>query len=121
MIKLLFPFAFLFILTTSCSKDIAPNPDDIIANCDSTSITYNIHIKPILDNSCALSGCHDALMQYGGYDFSDYPNAKRSMTSYTLDCINHRNGASPMPYQASKLSDSLIVQIETWVATGYCE
>ena len=51
----------LILLSAACSKDIGPNPDLIVKTssaCD--SITFTKHIKPIVTNYCAVSGCHEA-------------------------------------------------------------
>lgn len=111
---------FGILLMASCSKDKAPDPNSIVAVCDSTSVSYNRNIKQILDNNCALSGCHDAGTHYNGYDFSNYTSSKD--INHAMDNIHQINGAIPMPPSpANKLPDSLISQIEIWVANGYCE
>lgn len=114
-------YAILFLsilLFASCTKDKAIDPGTIVGNCDSTSITYNKHIKQILENNCALSGCHDAATKQSGFNFSNYTDSKQIYRA--LDNINDRNGAILMP-TFGKMPDSLITQIETWVANGYCE
>lgn len=114
-------YAILFLcilLFASCNKDKAIDPSTIVGNCDSTSVTYNNHIKQILENNCALSGCHDAATKQSGFNFSNYTDSKQIYRA--LDNINDRNGALLMP-TFGKMPDSLITQIETWVANGYCE
>lgn len=104
-------------LLFSCSKDKAIDPNSIITECDSTAVSYNRNIKQILDNNCALSGCHNSITKQSGFDYSNYTGAKQVYRA--LDNINHRNGALLMP-TFGKMPDSLIVQIEDWVANNYC-
>lgn len=45
----------------ACTKDIGQSPDLVekqINGCD--TITFTKHIKPIITNYCATSGCHQA-------------------------------------------------------------
>lgn len=50
---------------SACDKKVGKIPDSEPAekiNCD--TITYTKHIKTIMDESCALSGCHDGTNPY---------------------------------------------------------
>ena len=42
---------------TNCTTDKLPEPIPPTF-CDTTITSYNLNIKPIIDNSCAYSGCH---------------------------------------------------------------
>ncbi|HZV43970.1 MAG TPA: hypothetical protein VFF90_05810 [Saprospiraceae bacterium] len=106
-------FCFIFFLA-ACSKD----PDPVI-DCTGLTPTYNADIKPILDASCALSGCHDAITHQNGYDFSSYgPASEASKNGRFLGAIQHKSGYTAMPYNMAKLSNDHVQQLTCWVETG---
>ncbi len=65
---------FVVILAISCKKDEGDSID-----CAGITPTYTADIKPILDASCAKSGCHDAITKANNYDFSAYGTAVPSV------------------------------------------
>ena len=101
------------VLLVKCSKDKAPNN-----TCTPSSITYTATVKPIMDDNCATSGCHDASTKQSGYDFSSYTATKAGITK-GLCCIKE-DGCVLMP-PSGKLADSLITVIRDWSAGGQCE
>ncbi len=101
------------VFLVKCSKDKAPNN-----TCTSSSVTYTATIKPIMDDNCATSGCHDASTKQSGYDFSTYAGTKAGITK-GLCCIKE-DGCVLMP-PSGKLADSLITVISSWSAGGQCE
>jgi len=50
----LLPLLFLFI--SSCTTDELPEPDP--TDCAGPTPTYDVEIRPIIEASCAYSGCH---------------------------------------------------------------
>ena len=105
-------------MLVKCSKDKAPDPNINTSTCDSTSVSYNKHIKTILDNNCATSGCHDATTKRSGYDFSDYLSSKAGITPAL--CNINDNGCTVMP-PSGKMADSLITKIQSWKDGGFCQ
>ena len=83
-----FLFVSMMILQESCTHDpfipdmMDENPIDtmtmdttIIAEpCDTTIIYFNTEILPILNGSCAFSGCHDASTASDGVILDNYEN-----------------------------------------------
>lgn len=53
----------------ACSADKLPPPKPAELDCDVTDISYNAHVKGILDANCEVSGCHDdqSLSSFGDY------------------------------------------------------
>ncbi|MEL6140508.1 MAG: hypothetical protein AAFQ37_09145 [Bacteroidota bacterium] len=47
---------FLILLLNSCTADELPEPDP--ADCNGPTPTYEMDIRPIIEASCAYSGCH---------------------------------------------------------------
>ncbi len=114
------PTAVLFCLLTalmvlaSCGKDPADMSD-----CSGQSPTYTAEIKPILDASCAKSGCHDATTAQNGVNLSTYASASAvSQQSRFLGVIQHKAGFPPMPKDGSKLPNSQIELLTCWVQNG---
>jgi cytochrome c553 len=87
--------------------------------CSGTTPTYTADIKPILDASCASSGCHSASSKAQGYDLSSYAGAVNGASKAAfLGSIQHKSGYSAMPKGASKLSDAALTKIACWVQNG---
>lgn len=55
--RLLLVLATYFIFTFGCTSDELPEPSGL-ANCVDTTPTYETNVRPIIDNTCAYSGCH---------------------------------------------------------------
>jgi len=47
----------IFISLLRCTTDKTPI-NNSIDDCENIIATYDLNIKPIIDNSCALGGCH---------------------------------------------------------------
>lgn len=109
----------LMCIAVSCSNN---NKEDILAEldpCDTTSTSYSLEIKPILDQFCNTAGCHNATSVASGYNFEDY-NVVQSAALGTrfLGTIRHESGFSPMPKGSDKLTDCQIQKIEVWISKG---
>jgi cytochrome c553 len=102
------------IFLLSCGKDTVGPVD-----CTGVTPTYTTGVRTILDASCAKSGCHDAITQEQGMDFSSYDNAKvASQNGRFVGAIQHKGGFIAMPQNAAKLSDDKIQQLTCWVENG---
>ncbi len=130
MRKTFFAFA-LFTLTLvftaiSCSKD-KDSGVDYAANADCTGVddaanSYTAAIKPILDGSCAIAGCHDAVTAAEGIDLSSYAASKNAFEKKQVLCsIHHGSGCTPMPQGADQLSAATIKLIDCWVKNDYVQ
>ena len=103
------------IILAACSKD-DPEPN---GDCTGLTPTYNTGIKTILDASCAIPACHDAITHQNGYDFSSYePASVASMSGRFVGAIQHSDGFVAMPHNLPKLSDDKIQQLTCWVENG---
>lgn len=86
------------------------------STCDSTSVTYNATIAPIIQTNC--SGCHSNSLASGGYNFSNHAGLAVVVHNGKLvGAISHRPGFVAMP-QGGKLSDCQIALIKKWVRGG---
>jgi cytochrome c553 len=104
------------ILIFSCSKE---NEEDLNGGttCNSTNMTYTANIKPILQSFCF--GCHGNGLSQNGVNFDTYAGVKAVVDNGKLiGAITHASGFSPMPKNASKLSDCDINKIQDWISRG---
>jgi hypothetical protein len=119
LISLLF-IASLFLIQmsqSSCSNDKLPDPATISnPACDSIQISYDSQIKPIIDNSCAFVGCHNANSPFG--DMTDYAN----MSFYLNDNFFKKRVVDIMDMpEGDMLSPEDFDLVECWVSKGYPE
>jgi len=91
-------------------------------NCDTIStMSYQTHIKPILNNSCgANNNCHNTSGAGGGVILENYSGVKSAVnTGKLISAITWDGNASQMPKGSpSKLSDCSIAKIQKWVDAG---
>lgn len=85
--------------------------------CDTTNVTFNAVIKPIIQNKC--QGCHQGTSPGGGVNLSTYLGVQGSaIDGSLLGSIQHSAGWSAMPKNTSKLPDCDITKIRIWVNAG---
>ena len=103
-----------FVSIISCGKD-----EETKADCTGVAATYTNGVSTILNNSCALSGCHEGINLGGGIDLSTYATAKSaSLNGKVLQSIKHESGAKAMPQGGGKLTDETIKIVECWIQNG---
>ena len=99
---------------SSCKKEAVD-----IFDCAGLTPTYTADIKPILDVSCAKSGCHNAATAKKGVNLSNYASASAvSQEARFLGAIQHKQGYAKMPDDGPKLADSKIELLTCWVQAG---
>ena len=104
----------IFLMNTGCD-----NGSDDPLDCTGLSPGYTADIKPILDASCAKSGCHDAITAQNGVNLSTYLTASViSQQERFLGVINHRPGFPAMPFNEEKLPNHHIQLLTCWVENG---
>ena len=105
----------VFIILVACGDDPPVDPLD----CTGISPTYTTDVKPILDASCAKSGCHDAITVQNGVDLSNYATASViSQEPRFLGVIQHQAGFPQMPFDGAKLPGPQIRTLKCWVENG---
>ncbi len=89
-------------------------PGQQSGTCDTTNITYNLTIKPILDNYC--NGCHSS----GSFNFSTYSSLSSYLGTNSQKFLGNINYTTVqlMP-PSGKLNDCYLNQIRIWIAAGY--
>lgn len=85
-----------------------------VEECDTTNITYNGTVFPILKAKCLE--CHSGDAPGGNLDFNNYDHVAFIAESGALmGAINHELGYEPMPKDGGKLDDCSIDQIGIWI------
>lgn len=88
-------------------------------DCTGLIPTYTADIKPILDASCAKSGCHDAATAQEGVNLSTFASASAvSQEARFLGVIQHKNGYPKMPDDGQQLPASQVELLTCWVQAG---
>jgi len=99
-------FITTFILLSNCTRDqLAQSQVD----CDE-SVTYNTMIKPIIDNSCSYSGCHDGGAGIGPANYTRYDGMLKHLNSgsFRSRTIDQRDSPSlGMPPDMSVYEETL--------------
>lgn len=96
---------------SSCA-DKLPEPDTSL-DCATNPISYNSHVKGILDAKCNLSGCHDNNFQGTFGDFSTL-DATRMQDIYNRVVV-----VKNMP--PAGMSVELVDSVRCWSENGYLE
>ena len=110
------PVLLILVVVLSCSKK---NEEELSGGttCNSTNMTYDTNIKPILQSACF--SCHGNGLSQDGINFDTYAGVKAVADNGKLvGAITHASGFSPMPQSAPKLSDCNINKIKDWVNHG---
>ncbi len=112
----------LFVFITSCTKDKGSLPAPIVlSDSCTTSITYSQKISKIINNTCAIAGCH---VPSGYKDFSTYLTLKSELDAkgitYFLSRIKSGGGMPPSYTSGpTNISTCDYNKIETWLNQSY--
>ena len=112
----------IFSIGSSCYKD---NREDLYQNlntdnCVTDVVSFSAQIAPILNRSCALSGCHNAQSATAGVVLSNYSGAAQiASNGKLLQRISLANGEPALMPPMGKLPACDIALIEKWVVDGF--
>lgn len=91
--------------------------------------TYEEHIKPIIDNSCAYSGCHSGAdasewVPENSIDYTNYEGILANLESglFTARVLTVKNMPPDQfipPDKPTELSEEELELIKCWVESGY--
>lgn len=100
------------------ADEVTPQPGQPVA-CDTTNLSFTGDIAPIIQQNCAISGCHNTTTRAGGYNYTTYNGFMAPVQNgRLLGAINHLSGYVPMPQNMPKLSDCEILKITHWIEIG---
>ena len=109
---------FIFsMVSSSCSSD---NVEELFP-CDTTdTVSYSTFIQPLFEGSCGATStsCHQTGTVTSTVLLDSYDNVSAVDTARMLACMKHLPGAKPMPYNAPKLDDCIILKVEKWLHAG---
>lgn len=107
----------ILLLAEGCYYDKYENFE--VKGCDTTSVNYTTHIKPILDNSC--NNCHSGNSPSGGINLSNYSAVKdQGISGKLLGSVIWDGTASRMPQGSStRLDDCSLAKIRLWIKGNY--
>jgi hypothetical protein len=118
--RILISGIFLIIIAVSCYYDSEEFLYPQINNtCDTTNVTYNLSIKPIM-NSCLICHSNGAAASSGGsIKLEDYADVKSKVDDGHLwGALAQSSGYSPMPKDIGKLNDCDLSKIKVWIGHG---
>jgi len=103
----------LLIQIISCKKDKGKIPITSQSFCDSLQVKYSVHIQPVIQSQCAISGCHTSGASMG--DFTTYSGVKAKVDNGSFE--NRVLTLSNMP-PVGPLPDSTKKKIDCWLKAG---
>ena len=110
-------FLLLMILFTAGCKNY--NSEDLYPPCDTTRVTYNHDIHPIVTANCLP--CHTSINQFGGIILDTYQGALiPAQNGLLLKAVTHYPDPAivPMPKGGAKLPSCDISMFRQWIALG---
>lgn len=85
-------------------------------SCDTVLINYE-KVQPIFIANCVT--CHNLSFNNKQIILDNYANAvNAAQTGQLIKAVNHRPGATPMPYGLAKLPDCEVLKITMWIEKG---
>jgi hypothetical protein len=112
---------FLITVLTGCYQD---NREDLypVVSCDTAGITYSGFIAPLLNQSCAISTCHDNETAAQNMVLDNYAGIQEiAVNGKLVGSLTHAAGFYPMPKSANKFDDCTLLKIKKWVNDGALE
>lgn len=115
--NLTFLFVLAFLIANCTSSEVA-NDDPVVID-PTQKVTYEKDVKNIINNSCAVSGCHIGSNPPAGILLSTY-NQVRSQAENGNLIARMNNSSNPMP-PTGILPSSTRSVIDQWKADGFLE
>ncbi len=112
----LFLFALLSFLSFACSS---VSTDDLIIddNPSNGTITYTANVKTIIDQSCAVSGCHNSNGNAAGLIMETFDQVRNAVMNRGV-ISRMESTIAPMP-ASGNLPQPTIDIIKSWKDQGY--
>lgn len=104
------------IMVQSCDNNSLPEPTPPANDSCPDEISYESDVKPIITNSCAISGCHNG-DNGANVNWTVFANLQSKRLS-VKDRINRAQGTSGHMPAVGSLSAEQIATISCWVDQG---
>lgn len=101
-----------------CKKNNKETMYPATITCDTSAVTWTKDIQPIVNNSCALSGCHNSQSASGGHVLDSYNGVKEIVNNNLFLAVVE---SGEMPKDGKKLDDCSISKIRIWISNGALE
>lgn len=98
---------------TSCYYD---NEQELYGtgNCDTTEVSYNLDIKPIIDGNCI--SCHAPGGEQETAPILNYDDLKNYADN--MELVNRTSGSTILMPPSGKMNSCNVALIEAWVKQG---
>jgi mono/diheme cytochrome c family protein len=124
IINFSFLIVFFGLLLATCTKDktTARLINDPI--CDTNKVYYEIDIKPLITNNCAMSGCHNKEDRKKGYEFETYEGVMKAVTPNQPDeselykSLLATGGKRMPPAPAAQFNNDQLALVRRWIEQG---
>jgi hypothetical protein len=121
MNKVVFVVFVSFSILFSCSSDNSTGPSTGpstgIVDCTAPAPKFGADVNPIIQTSCALSGCHDSGSRDG--DYTSYAGVKNAADNGRLRSQIISGSMPPSNTKGPKtLSQREIQQVICWIGEG---
>jgi len=110
---------YFFILLLSASLYLGCGDDEVVEpDACTDTVSYATDITPIINNACAVAGCHVAGFPNGAYE--DYAGLKAAADNGSLRIQVVSTKVMPLenPNGPSTLTDAEIQLFDCWIADG---
>jgi mono/diheme cytochrome c family protein len=92
------------------------------SNCSPDTVYFQNTIGPLINSTCAMSGCHDATSKASGVNLSTYANIVKYVSAgnaagSTLYTIT-KSGKMPTGSGNAKYTTAQLAQLQTWINQG---
>ncbi|HTO15012.1 MAG TPA: hypothetical protein VLZ83_04540 [Edaphocola sp.] len=102
----------------ACNKDNKESMFPAPISCDTSIVTWSEDIQTIVNNSCAISGCHNRLSASNGYILDNYKGVKEIVDNHMFLAVVE---SGEMPKDGNKLDSCSIAKIRVWINNGALE
>jgi len=109
-------------MVQSCAYDVDVEDelfpmDPNMTACDTTGITYQGVIVPILDQQC--NNCHGTGIGLGNVLLEPYAEVLNYVNNELLICsVLQEGGCSPMPKSSPRIPECEIASLQKWISDG---
>jgi len=114
-ISIILSFIAFIYLISACTSDITP----IIESDCSVPVSYNTNMRAIVDNNCALSGCHDG-SGLNGAPFDNYDTFAGLQRHINDGTFEFEVRARTMP-DGFLLTEEDFILMSCWIDEGFPE
>lgn len=107
-----------FLIFSACTKDVGKLPVSSVAPSGCDTVTYTKHIKPLMDASCNLGGCHGIPLGSGAPPFSNYAQVKQYADNGEIKSTVFDSQPELMPQNGPPLPQAQKNLLNCWLNNG---